>query len=189
VRSCVLDASVVVKWFLDEVGSKAARALQSTHLEMAAPQFLVLELANVLWKHVRKGALDVAAGSKILSTLEEAPIQWQEDAPLFHDAFLLAADTGRTAYDCLYLALARRRGSPLITADRKFFEAISSGPLAEHILWIESVPDVSRLSRWRAMQRFADELRWAITHRPHQWFCFRKVWKTDPEVSPGRLLP
>ena len=140
--SCVLDASVVTKWFLDEVGSKAARALQGAHLEMAAPQFLFLELANVLWKQVRKGALDVAAGSKILSTLEEAPIQWQEDALLFHDAFLLAADTGRTAYDCLYLALARRKGSPLITADRKFFDAVSSGPLAEHILWIESVPDV-----------------------------------------------
>ena len=27
-----------------------------------------------------------------------------------------------------------------------------------------------------ALQRFAAELQWAISHRPHQWFCFRKLW-------------
>lgn len=27
-----------------------------------------------------------------------------------------------------------------------------------------------------ALQRFASELEWAISHRPHQWFCFRKLW-------------
>jgi lauroyl/myristoyl acyltransferase len=28
-----------------------------------------------------------------------------------------------------------------------------------------------------AQQRFAAELEWAISHRPHQWFCFRKLWE------------
>lgn len=28
-----------------------------------------------------------------------------------------------------------------------------------------------------AQRRFASELEWAISHRPHQWFCFRKVWE------------
>ncbi|HET9225963.1 MAG TPA: lysophospholipid acyltransferase family protein [Thermoanaerobaculia bacterium] len=28
----------------------------------------------------------------------------------------------------------------------------------------------------QALQRFAGELEWAISHRPHQWFCFRKLW-------------
>ena len=27
-----------------------------------------------------------------------------------------------------------------------------------------------------AQRRFAAELEWAISHRPHQWFCFRKLW-------------
>ncbi|MES1244378.1 MAG: lysophospholipid acyltransferase family protein [Acidobacteriota bacterium] len=27
-----------------------------------------------------------------------------------------------------------------------------------------------------AQRRFAAELEWAISHRPHQWFCFRRVW-------------
>jgi lauroyl/myristoyl acyltransferase len=29
-----------------------------------------------------------------------------------------------------------------------------------------------------AQQRFAAELEWAISHRPYQWFCFRKLWET-----------
>ena len=28
----------------------------------------------------------------------------------------------------------------------------------------------------QALQRFAAELECAISHRPHQWFCFRKLW-------------
>ncbi len=29
----------------------------------------------------------------------------------------------------------------------------------------------------RALQAFVGELECAISHRPHQWFCFRKLWK------------
>jgi KDO2-lipid IV(A) lauroyltransferase len=28
----------------------------------------------------------------------------------------------------------------------------------------------------QALRSFATELEWAIAHRPHQWFCFRKLW-------------
>jgi KDO2-lipid IV(A) lauroyltransferase len=28
----------------------------------------------------------------------------------------------------------------------------------------------------QALHRFASELEWAISHRPHQWFCLRKLW-------------
>lgn len=27
-----------------------------------------------------------------------------------------------------------------------------------------------------AMRRFAQEIEWAIRERPHQWFCFRRLW-------------
>jgi Kdo2-lipid IVA lauroyltransferase/acyltransferase len=34
-----------------------------------------------------------------------------------------------------------------------------------------------------ATQRFAAELESAIAHRPHQWFCFRKVWRERPRTA------
>lgn len=138
-RLCVLDASVVVKWYLDEPGSEAARALQETQLEIAAPHLLLLEVGNVLWKHVRRGGLDAPTAGRILDTLSDAPIQWHDDASLHREAFTIAESTGRTVYDCLYLTLAARRNCPLITADRKFFDAIQAGPYGPYSRWIENI--------------------------------------------------
>ncbi|HBL31735.1 MAG TPA: hypothetical protein DD490_33345 [Acidobacteria bacterium] len=36
-----------------------------------------------------------------------------------------------------------------------------------------------------AVQALATELEWAIAHRPHQWFCFRKLWNAPPQGSGG----
>jgi predicted nucleic acid-binding protein len=140
-RACVLDASVVVKWYLDEPGSEAARALQDLDLDFSAPHLLLVEVANVLWKYVRQDLLDRAAGSQILSTLEEAPFHWYEDSLLFKDAFLLAAGTGRTVYDCLYISLAVREGRSLITADRRLYNALQTTSYAPHVLWFEDAPN------------------------------------------------
>jgi predicted nucleic acid-binding protein len=135
--ACVLDTSVVVKWFLNEDGSEAARSLRRAELTVAAPHLLFLEVANVLWRYVRKAELDIETGSEILFALGEAPIEWHEDAALFKEAYRLATELGRTVYDSLYLALAVRRDCVLITADRKFYDTVHSSRLAPRILWIK----------------------------------------------------
>jgi len=136
-RACVLDASVVVKWFLDEEDSEAARSLRGADLAVSAPHLLFLEVANVFWKHVRKGALEAVTGSDVLSALGEAPIEWHEDASLFKEAYLLATELGRSVYDSSYLALAVRQDSVLVTADRKFYDAVRASRLASRIVWIK----------------------------------------------------
>jgi lauroyl/myristoyl acyltransferase len=30
-----------------------------------------------------------------------------------------------------------------------------------------------------AVHRLAGEIEWAIRERPHQWFCFRRLWGAD----------
>ena len=54
--------------------------------------------------------------------------------------YVVAVQTRRSPYDCLYLALAVRLGGPMVTADRRFFDAIAPGPFAQHVLWVEDVP-------------------------------------------------
>ena len=34
-----------------------------------------------------------------------------------------------------------------------------------------------------AVLKLAAELEWAIAHRPHQWFCFRKLWADRPPAE------
>jgi predicted nucleic acid-binding protein len=54
-KTLVVDASVVIKWFVPEPGSAAARQLLGQDHEFYAPDFLFAETANVLWKKFRRG--------------------------------------------------------------------------------------------------------------------------------------
>ncbi len=48
----VLDASVIIKWFVDEDGSKTARTLLTGHINgqytIVEPDLLIYEVSNVL---------------------------------------------------------------------------------------------------------------------------------------------
>ena len=135
----VLDASVVLKWFLPEPGFEAAQKLRRRDVECEAPDLLLLEACNALWKHVRRGAVDAAVADAAVAALAEAPITWRPADTLFAEAYGLAIETGRTVNDCTYLALAMRSGAPLITADRRFHDAISATRHAAHIQWVENL--------------------------------------------------
>lgn len=132
----VVDASVVVKWFLPEPDAEAARRLRSQKLECEAPDLLLLEVSNVLWKHTIRGSLDLETAQEAVKILEIAPIRLRTAESLFADAFRLAVETRRSVYDCTYLSLAIQVGCPLVTADRRFYDAIKVGPYAPHLLWV-----------------------------------------------------
>jgi predicted nucleic acid-binding protein len=140
VNACVVDASVVIKWFLPEPYAEAAARLRRPGLELNAPELLLLEAANALWKHLLRGALDQDTAQEAIEALASAPIRWQGAPSLFADAFRIATQTRRSVYDCTYLALAIQLGQPLVTADRRFYDAIQTGAFASHLLWIENIP-------------------------------------------------
>ena len=48
----------------------------------------------------------------------------------------MALETGRTVYDCLYLALAVRCKGVLVSGDRRLVNALARGPLGKHVAWI-----------------------------------------------------
>jgi predicted nucleic acid-binding protein len=139
-NACIIDASVVVKWFLPEPYAEAAARLRRSGLELNAPELLLLEVSNALWKHLRRGALDRDTAQEAIEALASAPIRWQGAPTLFADAFRIAAETSRSVYDCTYLALALQLGQLLVTADRRFYDAIQTGRFASQLLWIEDIP-------------------------------------------------
>jgi len=122
IDAAVLDASIAVKWVLDEAGSDKARTLSAAVLE--APDFLMVECANILWKKVRVGDLSLEGAMARLDLLSRAPIALNSTHDLLESALRLAARLKHPVYDCIYLALAVRREVPLITADRRFAAAI-----------------------------------------------------------------
>jgi predicted nucleic acid-binding protein len=136
----VVDASVAIKWFLPETRSQAALRLQHSNHRLHAPAFIMLELGNVLAKKIRRNELTQGEGKAILKDLKHIPFQQHSDMRLFRPAYTLALDTLRSLYDCLYLALAEVIDGRMVTADRKFYDALLKGPYAHRVLWVEHLP-------------------------------------------------
>jgi predicted nucleic acid-binding protein len=52
----------------------------------------------------------------------------------------LAIDLGHPAYDCFYLALAIQEQYPVVTADRRFHDAVRRHPyLADRVVHVETL--------------------------------------------------
>jgi predicted nucleic acid-binding protein len=120
----VVDASVIVKWFVPEVGDAAAKALLSAADELMAPELARAEVASAL---IRKGIRQELTREDVESTLgawfravADGQIVLLPDADDIGAAADLALELQHPLPDCLYLAAAERLGVALMTADRAF---------------------------------------------------------------------
>lgn len=118
----VIDASVVVKWFVREPDSSAALALSRENL--TAPSIWLTEVANVLWDYLRRGELSQQEAAIRVSRLKLATIASVAPEVDIDRAFALACEVSHPIYDCLYLAAAVRENTFMITADARFARAV-----------------------------------------------------------------
>ena len=124
-----VDASVVVKWYVSETHSEEARVLLGHRLERFAPDFVLVELANIFWKKARLREIgDPHAYFQELSRIREAVVL-SSSADLIERAAQVAAQIDHPVYDCLYIACAEATGSTLITADRKLRNTVADSVL------------------------------------------------------------
>jgi predicted nucleic acid-binding protein len=123
----VIDASVAAKWYFAEPGHETADRILAARIsgerELLAPDLIVPEFANVLWKRVRRQECSHDAAEAILALWEVDRPSLVASSPLANQAFQLAATLDFSVYDCLYLALALAIEAPLMTADRRLARA------------------------------------------------------------------
>jgi predicted nucleic acid-binding protein len=120
----VVDASVALKWVLDEPGKEAADALLDEVL--VAPALWLVEAANALWRRNRRGELTSAEAAERLAELRNAPVTPLPQEDDLDAALALAAELSHPVYDCLYLAAAIREDALVVTADRRFRDAVAA---------------------------------------------------------------
>lgn len=132
-RRLVIDASVAVKWLLPEEGSDQATTLIEAGHDLYAPDLLVSETGNVLWKESRRGDLSDAAVQRLLAEFLDIRLRWVDSRSLAADALEIARRHDRSFYDSLYLALAHVIDGTLVTADARFTHALAATPHAERI--------------------------------------------------------
>jgi predicted nucleic acid-binding protein len=125
VTTLVIDASVAVKWVVQEAGTPEALTLRKATL--LAPDLLVPECANILWKKHKLGQLTVAEASAAAQLLERADVELAPMRALFHTATALAIELDHPGYDCLYIALALDKGCAFATADQRLLRKVQQG--------------------------------------------------------------
>lgn len=112
----VVDASAAIELLLNTPAAPrvAVRVLASRE-SLHAPHLIDLEVAQVLRRWERTGALSVARGAEALQDLADLPLTRYPHQVLLPRIWALRRNA--TAYDAAYLALAEALGATLVTCD------------------------------------------------------------------------
>ena len=135
---CVLDASVVIKLFIEEEFSDKVQRLfaklaEDPQAEIHVPDLFYIECANILLKYTKRYKRPLEDSLADLKDLNALALHSTSTAELIEDALKLAQQKNITAYDACYAVLAQKLELPLITADM---------PLASAIDWAVWIGDL-----------------------------------------------
>lgn len=129
----VVDSSVAAKWYLPEPDSALAEAVAAAH-SLLAPDLLVTELGNILWKRVERSLMPQREAEEIVARfVEREPIRFYRAPVLIRAAVEIASTYHRSVYDSLYVALAVHEDTVMVTADARLVNALAGTPLARHV--------------------------------------------------------
>ena len=117
----VVDTNVVTDLLVRSEATDAARAVLARDPEWAAPLLWRSEFRNVLVGELRRG-LDLTHVASLQAMAEELFVG-REYAVDSARVFELAARSGRSAYDCEFVAVAQALGVPFVTSDRQLLRS------------------------------------------------------------------
>jgi predicted nucleic acid-binding protein len=126
VNTLVIDASVAIKWVVEEDGTAEALLLRQK-AKLIAPDLLVAECANIFWKKVQRGELLKEEALFAARLLQGAEIELLSTRSLFETVTRISIEIDHPAYDCLYLALALEKKCQFVTADERLLRKLHQG--------------------------------------------------------------
>jgi predicted nucleic acid-binding protein len=123
----VLDASAVVDWLLQTpAGLRIERRIYSNNESLHAPELLDLEVAQVLRRLVREGAVSAHRAGQMIQDLLDLRLTRYPHLVLLPRIWQLRNNL--SAYDAAYVALAERLGGALVSRHARL--GSSSGHMA-----------------------------------------------------------
>ena len=138
-KEVVVDASVVVKWFVEEQYSREARLLRDAYAEglinIAAPSLLPYEVLNALKYSGAFGEEELREVAGVLGDFQFTLFDLQ--GRLAAKSVEMAMRKGLTIYDASYLALAQVLDTVLYTADEKLIRKSKGLNVARHVVEFE----------------------------------------------------
>jgi predicted nucleic acid-binding protein len=123
VSTLVVDASIVVKWVVEEDGTPQALILRR-QANLIAPDLLIAECANILWKKVQRDELCKQEALLAARLLQATEIELLPTRSSMEAATRIAIELDHPAYECIYLALAIDNGCKFVTADQRLLRKL-----------------------------------------------------------------
>jgi predicted nucleic acid-binding protein len=126
----VLDASAAIDWLLQTTaGQRIDRRIFSRNESLHAPQLIDLEVAQVLRRLVREGAISAHRAGQAIEDLLDLRLTRYPHFVLLPRIWLLRQSL--SAYDASYIVLAEKIGAALLTRDRRLASAPGHATLVE----------------------------------------------------------
>lgn len=117
----ILDTSIAVSWYIEEVFSESARHYQTQLINnqnrFYIPALHFLEFSNVLRSLTLNKILSRKTADQIYNLHLQAPLHVIE--PEHENLLELAFTYQATTYDAVFIQLALLTGFPLLTAEKK----------------------------------------------------------------------
>ena len=128
-ENLVVDASVIVKWYVMEEHREQALKLRDDFVEgkltLTAPSLMPYEVLNAV-KRAKKDISIETLGTVIESLTFYGIILHELRGELARLTVKTAIENGVTVYDAAYIALAKLSGTILYTADEKLKESLKN---------------------------------------------------------------
>ena len=134
----VVDASIAIKWFVEEERRHFARRLLGEDVTRAAPALILTEVANALRKKVASNEVTADQARAALAALPDCFSNLIASEAILATAFEMSLELNHFLGDCVYLACAQLVGGQMITDDRKFLERVSATKYSGLIVGLEA---------------------------------------------------
>ena len=115
----VVDASTVANMAVRPSAMQAESAFLADCNLIHAPDLFVSEITNVFWKYFAFGGLPQDEAEAGLAFCLSVPTTISPCHAMHEEAFMMACLANHSAYDMMYLVLARRHSAILVTGDKK----------------------------------------------------------------------
>jgi predicted nucleic acid-binding protein len=132
----VPDASIAIKWYVDENHTDNAEKLLDGTFQLHAPELIRPEFGNIVWKKVRRNDLNTKEGATIIDAFNRQKISYHTHETILKAAYIGAEITGQTVYDWTYLALAVSLSCQFLTADERFYKALRTTSMKKYLIWL-----------------------------------------------------
>jgi predicted nucleic acid-binding protein len=141
-KRAVIDASVVLKWYLaDEQYSEEALGLLekyvSDRLDILAPSLLDYEVVNGLVVASRRGRIEEGQLLTAVDGFVSLGIKLKNLSMFSPRVLHYCKVYNRSVYDASYLALAEDEGIPFITLDQGIYNAVR-----KNLQWVKWLGDI-----------------------------------------------